>query len=119
MVYNVLKGGGLTPYQRIQLISTTGTPVDIKFSVSHIITVLENSAFWGTIWHIHQTNPVTISGEYPKGLYHNPRTGPNGEFTGLIKQFETIDEKDLGIKVYNLCPISALEHFEKGTVYDF
>jgi hypothetical protein len=58
-------------------------------------------------------------GEYPKALYHNPRTGPNGEFIGLIRQFETIDEADLGIKVYNLCPTSALEHFEKGHIDDF
>jgi len=63
--------------------------------------------------------PRHYFGEYPKSLYHNPRTGPNGEFTGLIKQFETIDEKDLGIKVYNLCPTSALEHFEKATINDF
>lgn len=58
-------------------------------------------------------------GEYPRTLYHNPKTGPNGEFTGLIRQFKTIDEDDLGIKVYNLCPTSALEHFQKGTIYDY
>ena len=58
-------------------------------------------------------------GEYPKALYHNPRTGPRGEFTGLIKQFETIDEKDLGIKVINLCPTSALDHFAKGTIDEY
>lgn len=58
-------------------------------------------------------------GEYPAALYHNPKTGPNGEFTGLIRQFNTIDESDLGIKVYNLCPTSALEHFEKGTIHEF
>jgi hypothetical protein len=63
--------------------------------------------------------PRHYFGEYPKKLYHNPRTGPNGEFTGLIRQFETIDEDDLGIKVYNLCPTSALDHFEKGTINDF
>lgn len=63
--------------------------------------------------------PRHYFGEYPKALYHNPRTGPKGEFTGLIRQFETIDEADLGIKVYNLCPTSALEHFEKGKIDDF
>jgi hypothetical protein len=62
--------------------------------------------------------PRHYFGEYPKALYHNPRTGPNGEFLGLIRQFETIDEDDLGIKVYNLCPTSALDHFEKGDIYD-
>lgn len=63
--------------------------------------------------------PRHYFGEYPKALYHNPRTGPGGEFTGLIRQFETIDEKDLGIKVFNLCETSALNHFEKGNINDF
>lgn len=63
--------------------------------------------------------PRHYFGEYPRRLYHNPRTGPNGEFTGLIRQFETIDEADLGIKIYNLCPTSALNHFEKGSYHDF
>lgn len=60
--------------------------------------------------------PRHYFGEYPKALHHNPRTGPNGEFTGLIKTFETIDQRDLGIKVINLCQTSALEHFRKGTL---
>lgn len=63
--------------------------------------------------------PRHYFGEYPPSLYHNPRTGPKGEFTGLIRQFETIDEEELGIKVYNLCPTSALEHFEKRKIDDF
>lgn len=58
-------------------------------------------------------------GEYPKPLQHWPRTGPKGEFTGLIKQFETIDEKDLGAKFWNLTPGSALNHFEKATIHEF
>ena len=58
-------------------------------------------------------------GEYPATLYHNPKTGPNGEFTGLIKQFETIDEDDLKIRVVNLCESSALNHFKKGNTYDY
>lgn len=60
--------------------------------------------------------PRHYFGEYPKALYHNPRTGPNGEFTGLIKCFETIDEADLGARFYNYCPTSALEHFEKRSL---
>ena len=58
-------------------------------------------------------------GEYPKSLYHDPKTGPNGEFTGLIKQFETIDEIDLGITVINLTENSALNHFAKGKIDDY
>jgi len=58
-------------------------------------------------------------GEYPQPLLHFPQTGPNGEFTGLIKQFETIDEESLGLKVWNLSPGSALDHFEKGDFREF
>jgi hypothetical protein len=63
--------------------------------------------------------PRHFFGEYPSSLYHNPKTGPNGEFIGLIRQFETIDEADLGIKVINLCPTSALNHFQKGNTDDY
>ncbi len=63
--------------------------------------------------------PRHYFGEYPPALYHNPKTGPQGEFTGLIRQFRTIDENDLGINVVNLCPTSALEHFKKGTIHDY
>lgn len=55
--------------------------------------------------------PRHYFGEYPKPLQHFPRTGPNGEFTGLIKQFETIDCDALGLTVYNCTPGSALRHF--------
>lgn len=63
--------------------------------------------------------PRHYFGEYPASLYHNPKTGPNGEFTGLIKQFETIDESDLGINVINLTEGSALNHFKKGRIDDY
>lgn len=63
--------------------------------------------------------PRHYFGEYPKALYHNPRTGPKGEFTGLIRCFETIGEDELGAKFWNLCPTSALNHFEKATIEDF
>lgn len=52
-------------------------------------------------------------GEYPKPLQHFPRTGPQGEFTGLIRQFETIDCEALGLEVLNCTPGSALTHFRK------
>ena len=63
--------------------------------------------------------PRHYFGEYPRRLYHNPRTGPNGEFTGLIRQFETIDENDLQISVINLCETSALNHFRKGNINEY
>lgn len=50
-------------------------------------------------------------GEYPKNLQHWPKTGPNGEFTGLIKEMETIKPDDYGIEIINCTPESALKCF--------
>lgn len=50
-------------------------------------------------------------GEYPKHLQHWPKTGDNGEFTGLIKEMETIRPKDYGIKIINCTEGSALKCF--------
>ena len=53
-------------------------------------------------------------GEYPRELQHWPKVGPNGEFTGLLKVFHTIDTEALGIRIINCTPDSALDFFEKG-----
>lgn len=48
-------------------------------------------------------------GEYPKALQHWPQTGPNGEFTGLIEEMETIKPEDYDIQIYNCTKGSALK----------
>lgn len=58
-------------------------------------------------------------GEYPKELQHWPKTGPNGEFTGLIKEMETIKPTDYGIEIINCTPESALTCFPMMTLADF
>lgn len=58
-------------------------------------------------------------GEYPKELQHWPRTGPDGEMTGLIKEFETIKPEDYGIEIYNLTKNSALKCYPFKTVGEF
>lgn len=50
-------------------------------------------------------------GEYPQNLQHWPRTGPNGELTGLIKEMETIKPEDYGIEIINCTPGSAMKCF--------
>ena len=50
-------------------------------------------------------------GEYPAHLQHWPRTGPNGEMEGLIKEMETIKPEDYGIQIINCTPDSALTCF--------
>ena len=50
-------------------------------------------------------------GEYPKQLQHWPRTGTNGELSGLIKEMETINPADYGIEIINCTPDSAMTCF--------
>ena len=58
-------------------------------------------------------------GEYPKQLQHWPQTGPNGEFTGLIKEMETINPMDYGIEIINVTQGSALKCFPMMDLYQF
>jgi len=51
-------------------------------------------------------------GEYPKKLLHWPKVGPNGEFTGLLRVFRTIDRDALRLRIINCTPGSALNFFE-------
>ena len=50
-------------------------------------------------------------GEYPTELQHWPRTGPQGELSGLIKEMETIHPGDYGIEIINCTPDSAMTCF--------
>lgn len=58
-------------------------------------------------------------GEYPKPLQHHPRTGPNGELLGLIRELCTIKPADYGIQIYNLTPRSALQCFHSPSISEF
>lgn len=56
-------------------------------------------------------------GEYPKQLQHWPKVGANGEFTGLLKVFKTIDTDALGVRIINCSPGSALDFFETSEIW--
>lgn len=58
-------------------------------------------------------------GEYPKPLLHWPQTGPNGEFTGLIKEMESIKPEKYGIQIYNCTPNSALTCYPYRSILEF
>lgn len=58
--------------------------------------------------------PRHYFGEYPKNLQHWPRTGPNGELSGLIAEMETIRPADYGIDIINCTPGSAMTCFPFG-----
>lgn len=49
--------------------------------------------------------------EYPTELQHFPKTGPNGEMVGLIKEMQTIVPSDYGIEIINCCETSAMKCF--------
>jgi hypothetical protein len=55
--------------------------------------------------------PRHFFGEYPKGLQHWPKTGPDGQMTGLLDIYETIDLRALGLEIVNCTPGSALTRF--------
>jgi len=58
-------------------------------------------------------------GEYPPPLLHFPKTGPNGEMTGLIKEMETIKPEIYGIEIINCTPGSAMKCFPFGRLEDY
>jgi len=68
--------------------------------------------YGGKISDTNYEEPRHFFGEYPPCLQHWPKTGPNGELTGLIKAMETIDPEKYAIKVFNCTPNSALTHFQ-------
>ena len=57
-------------------------------------------------------------GEYPKDLEHWPMVGPDGEMTGLLKCYQTINPSEYGIRIINCSPGSALDFFEMGNLAD-
>ena len=58
-------------------------------------------------------------GEYPKDLEHWPAVGPNGEMTGLLDCYRTIDTDALGIRIINCSPGTALDFFETGELSNY
>jgi len=58
-------------------------------------------------------------GEYPPELGHWPAAGQNGEMTGLLECYRTINPAELGIRIINCSPGSALDFFEMGDLGDW
>lgn len=61
-------------------------------------------------------DPRHFFGEYPKNLEHFPKTGKDGEMTGLLDCYRTIDTQSLELKITNTSPNSALDFFDVDTL---
>jgi len=57
--------------------------------------------------------------EDPLTLNHWPRTGPNGEQEGLIREMNTIKPKDYGIEIINTTIDSAMHCFPMGDLAEY
>jgi hypothetical protein len=70
---------------------------------------------WDMRFHGKQDNRTYVTrrylGEDDLTLQHWPRTGPNGELEGLIREMETIRPAEYGIEIINCTPGSALRCF--------
>ena len=67
--------------------------------------------FKGKVDNRRYEQPRHFFGEDPLTSNHWPKTGPNGELTGLIKEMETIKPEDYGIEIINCTPDSAMTCF--------
>ena len=69
--------------------------------------------------YLGKTGPNTYArrrylDEDPLTLNHWPRSGPNGEMEGLIREMNTIKPADYGIEIINCSPGSAMKCFQMG-----
>jgi len=62
-------------------------------------------------WDMRYAEKRHYFGEDALTEKHHPRTGPNGELSGLIREMETIDTEKLGIEIVNCSPGSAMTCF--------
>jgi len=81
------------------------------FGAKTILLVGWDMRFPGKVDNRTYTEKRRYLGEDKQTLTHWPRTGPNGEQEGLIREMETIHPKDYGIEIINCTPDSAMTHF--------
>ena len=85
--------------------------IALHYGIKKMILIGWDMKYPGKVTDKHYTGKRHYFGEYPKELQHWPRTGPNGELAGLIREMETINPSDYGIEIVNCTPNSAMTHF--------
>lgn len=86
--------------------------VALHYGVKRMILIGWDMRYPGKVNDRQYTGKRHYFGEYPQNLQHWPRTGPNGELAGLIKEMETIKPEDYGIEIINCTPGSAMTCFQ-------
>jgi len=91
----------------------------LHYGVKRMALIGWDMKFPGKVSDREYTEKRHYFGEYPAQLQHWPRTGINGEMTGLIKEVETIKPSDYGIEIINCTPESALKCFPFQSLSEF
>jgi hypothetical protein len=91
------------------------------FGCRHMVLVgydLRYSSNYDPVRKLAGTEPRHFFGEYPSVLQHWPGRGgsvaADGQITGLLDIYRTVDCDDLGLRITNCSPGSALDFFETG-----
>lgn len=115
---NFLKGewkGGLSRNKGVIYYHHGTGPQLINIAYHHgikrMLLVGWDMAYRGKVNDRHYTQPRHYFGDDELSGKHFPKTGENGEFTGLIKEMETIIPEDYGIEIINCTPNSAMTCF--------
>lgn len=90
----------------------------LHYGIKKMILIGWDMRYPGKVNNRQYTGKRHYFGEYEKELQHWPRTGPNGELAGLIKEMETIYPEDYGIEIINCTPGSAMTCFPMGELSD-
>lgn len=85
--------------------------IALHYGVTKMLLIGWDMRFPGKVNQQTYTKDRHFHGETELTKKHWPRTGPNGELTGLIEEMKTINPSDYGIEIINCTPDSALTHF--------
>ena len=90
----------------------------LHYGITRMLLVGFDMRFGGKINDRSYTEPRHFFGEDDLTKKHWPRTDPNGDLGGLLREFETINPERLGVDIINCTPNSAMKCFPMMEVED-
>jgi len=90
----------------------------LHYGCKKIILIGWDMRFNGKVTDRNYTGDRHYFGEDELTKNHWPRTGPQGELAGLIKEMETIHPEDYDIEIVNCTPNSAMTCFPMADLDD-